>query len=101
MPKANPLSKGLAGNKSKAATKASKAAKTVEVVPANGNGNGSARSRVLIGGHFAPAVQIELKIICAKERKTMQMILTEALNMLLAKYGQPEIAGIAPEESAA
>jgi hypothetical protein len=96
MPKANPLSKGLAG-KGKTA-KLVKAVKAPAATAATGNGN---RNRVLIGGHFAPAVHIELKIICAKERKTMHTILTEALNMLLAKYGQPEIAGVAAEESAA
>jgi hypothetical protein len=100
MPKANPLSKGLAG-KSKAATTA-KVAKAVETAKGHTNGNGQPqRTRVLIGGHFAAAVQIELKIICAKERKTMQVLLTEALNMILAKYGQPQIAGIAPEEESA
>jgi hypothetical protein len=50
------------------------------------------RDRVLIGGHFDTSVQIALKMICAQERRTMQSLLAEAINLVLAKRKQPQIA---------
>jgi hypothetical protein len=48
--------------------------------------------RVLVGGHFAPEVQIALKVIAAEERTTVQALLAEGINTVLAKRGKPEIA---------
>ena len=48
--------------------------------------------RVLIGGHFAPEVQIQLKVTAAEERTTVQALLAEGMNMVFAKRGKPEIA---------
>jgi hypothetical protein len=65
-------------------------------MPATGGVRRAAPSRagrVLIGGHFAPEVQTALKIVAAQERTTLQDLLTEAINMVLAKRGKPEIAG--------
>ena len=66
-------------------------------MPATGSVRRAAPSRagrVLIGGHFAPEVQTALKIVAAQERTTLQDLLTEAINMVLAKRGKPEIAGL-------
>jgi hypothetical protein len=43
--------------------------------------------RVLIGGFFAPEVRMELKMICAARGITLQALLTEGINLILAKYG--------------
>jgi hypothetical protein len=91
MPKSNPLSKALAEKKAKA--KAAGAAPA----PAS-NGNGEKSKRVMIGTHFSPQVQMEMKVICAQERITMQALLAEAINCVLAKRGRPEIAGVPVEE---
>jgi hypothetical protein len=50
--------------------------------------------RVLIGGHFAPEVQTALKIVAAEERTTVQALLAEAIDIVLAKRGKPQIAGL-------
>jgi anti-sigma factor RsiW len=54
----------------------------------------SRSGRVLIGGHFAPEVQTALKIVAAEERTTLQALLTEAIDTVLAKRGKPQIAGL-------
>lgn len=62
--------------------------------PVNGRGNpvqpGRA-GRVMIGGHFLPAVQRELKILAAKEGKTLNELLREALTAVLVKRGLPTV----------
>ena len=50
--------------------------------------------RDLIGGHFAPEVQTALKIVAAEERTTVQALLAEAIDIVLAKRGKPQIAGL-------
>lgn len=47
--------------------------------------------RVMIGGHFLPPVQRELKILAAKEGTTMAELLREALTLLLIKRGRPTV----------
>jgi len=57
-------------------------------VTANGNPKQPGRvGRVVIAGHFLPAVQRELKILAAKESTTMAELLREALTLLLVKRG--------------
>lgn len=46
----------------------------------------------LIGGHFAPEVQQQVRIIAASQDTTIQALLTEALNDLFEKQGYPRIA---------
>ena len=45
----------------------------------------------LIGGHFAPEVQQQVRIIAASQDMTIQALLTEALNDLFEKQGYPRI----------
>ena len=45
-----------------------------------------------ITGHFAPEVRAQLKILAAEQGRTMEDMMAEALNMLFATYGKPEIA---------
>ncbi len=48
--------------------------------------------RRLIGGHFSPQVQQQVRIIAASQDVTIQALLTEALNDLFEKQGYPRIA---------
>ena len=45
-----------------------------------------------ITGHFAPEVRAALKILAVEQDRTMEDMLAEALNMVFAAYGKPEIA---------
>ena len=42
--------------------------------------------------HHSPAVVKQLKIICAEQDMNQQQLIGEALNMLFARYGKPQIA---------
>jgi len=81
MPKPNPLTQGVNSSVTVLPTKVGP-----KPVPRSREG------RVLIGGHFAPEVQIALKIIAAEERTTVQALLAEGMNTVFAKRGRPEIA---------
>ena len=48
--------------------------------------------RRLIGGHFAPEVPQQVRVIDATQNTTIQALLTEALNDLFEKQGYPRIA---------
>ena len=66
-----------------------------EVSPDRAAGTASPPGRAgtkAITGHFAPEVRAALKILAAEQDRTMEDMLAEALNMLFAAYGKPEIA---------
>ena len=46
----------------------------------------------LIGGHFAPGVSMQLRMIAAEEDTTIQSLLAEALDDLFTKKGKARIA---------
>lgn len=48
----------------------------------------------LIGGHFAPEVSMQLRMIAAEEDTTIQNLLAEALDDLFVKKGKARIAGV-------
>lgn len=48
----------------------------------------------LIGGHFAPAVSMQLRMIAAEDDTTIQNLLAEALDDLFVKKGKARIAGL-------
>jgi len=54
---------------------------------------GRAETR-LIGGHFAPEVATQLRIIAAEDDTTIQNLLAEALDDLFTKKGKARIANI-------
>ena len=56
----------------------------------------SRAGRVLIGGHFAPEVQTELKILAARERTSIQSLIAEGINAVFARRHKPQIATISP-----
>lgn len=51
----------------------------------------SREKTVLIGGHFPPEVQRQLRMIAAEEGTTNQALLAEALNLLFRKKGKAAI----------
>jgi len=91
MPKANPLTRAI--TKTNKATASAPKITLVEDAPKKPK-SPSREGRVLVGGHFAPEVQMLLKVIAAEKRTTVQALLSEAINMLLSKYGKPEVADI-------
>ncbi len=88
MPKSNPLSKGL------------KQQHTLQIEPiVKANDQYASKplppsrvGRVLIGGHFVPEVQIELKVLAAQERTSIQALLAEGINAVFASRHKPQIA---------
>lgn len=46
----------------------------------------------LIGGHFAPEVSTQLRILAAEEGTTVQSLLGEALDDLFVKKGRSRVA---------
>ena len=46
----------------------------------------------LIGGHFAPEVSTQLRILAAEEGTTVQSLLGEALDDLFVKKGRARVA---------
>lgn len=48
--------------------------------------------KVPVQGYFAPEVRKQLKAIAVDQDKTAQQLVGEALNLLFAQYGRPEIA---------
>ena len=57
-----------------------------------GNSTPSRRGKKQIGGHFDPEVSRQLKIAAAKEDKTIEQILGDAINEYFEKRGIPPIA---------
>ena len=78
MPKPNPLAQGLNQTRS-AAARLPVADGSAPKLSAPGSRSG----RVLVGAHFA-----------AEEGTTIQALLAEGINMVFAKRGKPEIAGL-------
>lgn len=103
MAKPNPLSQGLSQQVRQAApaavaapaapssTTADAAPRATKAVPPSRAG------RVLIGGHFAPEVQTELKVLAAQERTTVQQLVAEGLNAVFARRHKPQIAALSPQ----
>ena len=59
--------------------------------PARGPGRADTK---LIGGHFAPEVSVQLRMIAAEESTTVQNLLAEALDDLFVKKGKARIANV-------
>ena len=100
MAKPNPLSQGLSKQVRPAppvvAVSTAKADAPIGAKPVPPSSVG----RVLIGGHFAPEVQTELKVLAAKERTTVQELVAEGLDAVFARRHMPQIAALSPQASA-
>ena len=82
MPKTNPLSAALRASAQAAAPPQSKV-RAAALEPGDG--------RRLVGAHFPSSVHRQLRILAVSEDRTMQSLLTEALNDLFAKRQLPPI----------
>lgn len=51
-------------------------------------------NRRFVGGHFAPAVGKQLRMIAVEDETTVQALLEEALDLLFVKKGRQKIADI-------
>jgi hypothetical protein len=54
--------------------------------------SGGRQGTKLIGGHFAPEVSTQLRILAAEEGTTVQNLLAEALDDLFVKKGRGRVA---------
>lgn len=102
MAKPNPLSQGLSQQVRQAAPVAVVAASAAPNSDTTRRGAAkpvppSRAGRVLIGGHFAPEVQTELKILAAQERTTVQELVAEGINAVFARRHKPQIAALTPQ----
>jgi hypothetical protein len=79
-PKAKPVA-------TKAAPRAARKTPTEPIAGAQPSRSGTK----LIGGHFAPKVSTQLRIIAAEEGTTIQSLLAEALDDLFVKKGKARI----------
>ncbi|MEO1643538.1 MAG: ribbon-helix-helix domain-containing protein [Chloroflexota bacterium] len=52
----------------------------------------SRQGKKFIGGHFAPEVSIQLKVLAAKQERSQEQLIAEALNLLFVHYGENPIA---------
>ena len=52
----------------------------------------SRRGKKQIGGHFDPEVSRQLKIVAAREDKTIEQVLGDAINEFFERRGIPPIA---------
>ena len=52
----------------------------------------SRQGKKALTGYFHPEVIRQLKMMAAAEDKTMQALMSEAINELFKKYGKPHIA---------
>ena len=59
-----------------------------ETLAIDENNENNKEKTVLIGGHFSPEIQKQLKILAAEEGKTNNALLLEALELLFIKYGK-------------
>jgi len=55
--------------------------------------------RVLIGGHFAPEVQTELKVLAAQERTSVQALIAEGIDAVFARRHKAQIAALTPQHA--
>ncbi len=52
----------------------------------------SRQGAVQIAAFFPEAVRAQLKVVAAEQRRDIQDLLAEAINLIFVKYGKPEIA---------
>ena len=65
-----------------------------QAAPAKAESKPSRATTKLIGGHFAPGVSMQLRMIAAEEDTTIQNLLAEALDDLFTKKGKARIASV-------
>ena len=91
MAKGNTLQAMLDRAKAGSDTLTAAPASVSEAVPAKPASSGRQGTK-LIGGHFAPEVSTQLRILAAEEGTTVQSLLAEALDDLFVKKGRGRVA---------
>jgi hypothetical protein len=74
-------------NKKDTLARALKSAAQKKTTPAAAESDIS--GRVLIAGHFDPSVRSALKMLEARTGRKLRVLMGEAFNMILEKYGLP------------
>lgn len=64
----------------------------VAAAPSAKSASSGRQGTKLIGGHFAPEVSTQLRILAAEEGTTVQNLLAEALDDLFVKKGRGRVA---------
>lgn len=95
--KANPLMSGLAEFDRKAAPRSK--APVAAASPKDGRPP-SRQGTVQVAAFFPADVRTQLKITAAEQRRDVQDLLAEAINLIFVKYGKPEIAPQKTRQSA-
>jgi hypothetical protein len=54
----------------------------------------SRQGAVQIAAFFPEDVRAQLKVVAAEQRRDVQDLMAEALNLIFVKYGKPEIAPV-------
>lgn len=96
MPKPNPLTQGLKQHRH--TEQAAMPLVAVQERPVTKPVPPSRAGRVLVGGHFAPEVQTELKVLAAIERTSIQALIAEGINAVFARRQRPQIAELSPQQ---
>ena len=89
MPEKKKLSEVISQKKEKEKT-AAKASETVGTQ--HRNSSPSRRGKKQIGGHYDPEVSRQLKVIAAREDKTVEQVLGDAINEYFERRGIAPIA---------
>ena len=79
-------------DRAKASGEAPQAAVPAHEIASAKTAQGSRRGTKLIGGHFAPEVSTQLRILAAEEETTVQSLLAEALDDLFVKKGRQRVS---------
>jgi hypothetical protein len=96
MKKANPLTAGLERFDMRAveAPAAKPAVDASAMTKPAGLRSPSREGTVQIAAFFPEDVRTQLKVLAAEQRRDIQDMLAEALNLIFVKYGKPEIARV-------
>jgi hypothetical protein len=90
MKKPNPLMAGLEHFDRKGAASAAPVG-AAEAAPRTGKAR-SRQGAVQIAAFFPEEVRTQLKVLAAEQRREIQDLMGEALNLIFVKYGKAEIA---------
>jgi hypothetical protein len=92
MKKPNPLMAGLEQfDRKGAASAAAPTGAAAEAAPRMGKAR-SRQGAVQIAAFFPEEVRTQLKVLAAEQRRDIQDLMGEALNLIFVKYGKAEIA---------
>jgi hypothetical protein len=94
MKKPNPLMEGLAQFDRKASPSPDPVAASAPATKITSARPPSRQGAVQIAAFFPEDVRAQLKVVAAEQRRDVQDLLAEALNLIFVKYGKPEIAPI-------